>query len=262
MQPSELPAAMATYTLQQLRQQEPLVHCLTNEVVQAITANTLLALGAAPAMVVESEEAAQFSAIADALLINIGTLYQQRATAMLKAVVAAKAAETPWVLDPVGVGELHYRSDFARLLLTMRPAAVRGNASEILALAGIASTSRGIDSRDDSLQALSAAKELAEQCDAVVVVTGAVDVITNGRRTWQIKDGHPLMTRVTGIGCALSAVTAACCALPGEKLDHIAGACRLIARAGRLTASWAAGPGSFSTGLLDKLYQLGEEDLQ
>ncbi|MCR3755346.1 MAG: hydroxyethylthiazole kinase [Sodalis sp. Psp] len=262
MKPSELPAVIAIHTLQCLRQQAPLVHCLTNEVVQTITANTLLALGAAPAMIVEPEEAAQFSAIADALLINIGTLCHQRATAMLEAIAAARVAETPWVLDPVGVGALHYRSNFARLLLTMNPAAVRGNASEILALAGITSAGRGVDSFDDPLQALPAAQELAKQYDAVVVVTGALDVITDGFRTWQIEDGHPLMTRVTGIGCALSAVAAACCALPGERLDHVAGACRLIARAGRLTAAWATGPGSFSTGMLDELYRLCGENLQ
>lgn len=262
MQPSELPAVIAIHTLQRLRQKAPLVHCLTNEVVQAITANTLLALGASPAMVVEPEEAAQFSAIADTLLINIGTLYQQRATAMLKAIIAARTVDIPWVLDPVGVGALHYRSAFAKLLLTMNPTVVRGNASEILALAGLVPAGRGVDSGDDPLQVLPAAKELAKQCDAVVVVTGAVDVITDGCQTWQVEDGHQLMTRVTGIGCALSAVVAACCALPGEKLNHIAGACRLIGRAGRLTAVKAAGPGSFSIGLLDNLYRLCEKDLQ
>lgn len=171
MQPSELPGAIAAHTLQQLRQQAPLVHCLTNDVVQTITANTLLALGASPAMVVEPQEAAQFSAIADALLVNIGTLCQQR------------AAGTPWVLDPVGVGALHYRTDFARRLLTLQPAAVRGNASEILALAGIAPAGRGVDSGDDSLQALPAARALAKECGAIVAVTGALDLITDGNRT-------------------------------------------------------------------------------
>lgn len=262
MLPSALPGAIAAQTLLQLRQQAPLVHCLTNNVVQTITANTLLALGASPAMVVEPEEAAQFSAIVDALLINIGTLCQQRAAAMLAAIAAARTADTPWVLDPVGVGALDYRSHFARHLLTLQPAAVRGNASEILALAGIAPAGRGVDSGDDSLQALPAARALAKDCGAVVAVTGAVDVITDGIRVWQVDDGHPLMTRVTGTGCALSAVVAACTALPGERLDNIAGACRLMARAGRLTAAWAAGPGSFSSGMLDELYRLCAEDVQ
>lgn len=119
-----------------LRQRAPLVHCLTNEVVQSLTANVLLALGAAPAMVVQAEEARQFAALADALLINIGTLYDARADSMLAAIEAANLAGTPWVLDPVAVGALRYRSDFAHRLLHLRPAVIRGNASEILALAG------------------------------------------------------------------------------------------------------------------------------
>ncbi|BAE75014.1 Hydroxyethylthiazole kinase [Sodalis glossinidius str. 'morsitans'] len=174
MQPSELPGAIAAYTLQQLRHQAQLVHCFTNDVVQTLTANILLELGASPPpMVVEPEEAAQFSAIADALLINIGTLCQQRVAAML---------------------------------------------------AGIAPAGRCVDSGDDSVQALPAARVLAKACGAIVAVTGAVDLITDGNRTWQVDDGHPLMTRVTGTGCVLSAVAAACCALPGERLDNVAGA--------------------------------------
>ncbi len=115
MQPSELPGAIGAHILQHLRHQAPLVHCLTHDIVQTLTANTLLALGASPALVVEPEDAAQFGAIADALLINLDTLCQQRAAAML--------AGPPWVLDPVGVSALHYRTDFARHLLTLHPAA-------------------------------------------------------------------------------------------------------------------------------------------
>ncbi len=262
VQPMEFPGLSAAASLALLRQRAPLVHCLTNEVVQAFTANTLLALGAAPAMVVEPEEAAQFSAMADALLVNIGTLCHSRAQAMLAAIQAANQAGTPWVLDPVAVGPLTYRTGFARSLLPLHPAAIRGNASEILALAGESALGRGVDSADDSRHALSAARKLAADYQTLVAVTGRLDFITDGERIWSVDDGHPLMTRVTGTGCALSAVAAAFCALPGDRLQHVAAACKVMAHAGRLTAEHAAGPGSFAVEFLDRLYNLSGEHLQ
>lgn len=117
---------------------------MTNDVVQTFTANTLLALGASPAMVIETEEASQFAAIASALLINVGTLTQPRAQAMRAAVEQAKSSQTPWTLDPVAVGALDYRRHFCHELLSFKPAAIRGNASEIMALAGIANGGRGV----------------------------------------------------------------------------------------------------------------------
>lgn len=250
----ELSPQRSTDPLRILRQQAPLVHCLTNDVVQNFTANCLLAIGAAPAMVTEPEEAAQFSAIADALLINIGTLTRSRSRAMLAAIESANQAGTPWVLDPVGVGALHYRTDFARQLLALAPAAIRANASEILALAGHSGAGRGVDSADNAYQVLPVAIGLASRWHTLVAVTGAVDFITDGEQVWSVDDGHPLMTRVTGTGCALSAVVAAFCALPGDRLVHVAAACKLMASSGRQAAVHCAGPGSFVAGFIDELY--------
>ncbi|WP_038882345.1 hydroxyethylthiazole kinase, partial [Cronobacter malonaticus] len=129
----------------QLRRHAPLVHCITNDVVQNFTANVLLALGASPAMVVDTEEAAQFAAIADALLINLGTLTHPQQQAMRAAIDGACAAGKPWTLDPVAVGALTLRTEFAREILARRPAAIRGNASEIRALAGESGGGRGVD---------------------------------------------------------------------------------------------------------------------
>lgn len=257
--PADFPAASLAAVLPSFYAAAPLVHCLTNDVVQSFTANVLLALGASPAMVVEPDEAAQFAAVADALLINVGTLEQTRARAMLAAVDGANRAGAPWVLDPVAVGGLTYRSEFVRELLPRRPAAIRGNASEIIALSGADARGRGVDSVEGSLAALPAARRLAETWSTVVAVTGEVDYVTDGRRTWAVSGGHPIMTRVVGTGCALSAVTAAFCAPAGDRLQQVAAACRAMSLAGERAAGQAAGPGSFIPLFLDALYALRQE---
>lgn len=130
-----------------------------------------------------------------------------------------------------------------------------------MALSGLLASGRGVDSGDDSLAALPAARELAQRSGAVVAVTGAVDYVTDGQRDWAIEGGSPLMTRVVGTGCALSAVVAAFCALPGDRLDNAATACRVMSHCGGLAARQAGGPGSFTPAFLDALYQLRGEDL-
>ncbi|MFC0225123.1 hydroxyethylthiazole kinase [Serratia aquatilis] len=260
--PDVLPGNRAAACFSLFKSHSPLIHCLTNEVVQELTANVLLALGASPAMVVEPQEAEQFSRVADALLINIGTLHQPRAEAMLAAVEAANQAGKPWVLDPVAVGGLEYRTRFAQHLLAMKPAAIRGNASEVMALSGLQASGRGVDSRDDSLAALPAARALARSSGAIVAVTGAVDYVTDGERDWAVTGGDPLMTRVVGTGCALSAVVTAFCSLPGERLDNVATACRVMALCGERATASCHGPGSFTAVFLDALYHLCAEELQ
>jgi len=233
---------------------------MANDVVQTFTANVLLALGASPAMVIDAGEAAQFSAIADALLINVGTLTEPRAAAMQAAVESAVRAGKPWTLDPVAVGALTLRSQFCQQLLAHHPAAIRGNASEIMALAGMSGGGRGVDTTDSAAAALPAAQALARQVNAIVAVTGEVDYVTDGQRIVAVTGGDPLMTRVVGTGCALSAVVAASCALPGDRLDNVASACALMKRAGGIAAS-GRGPGSFVPAFLDALYALDGEAL-
>lgn len=261
VQPVVLPGHSAAESLTLLRTAAPLVHCLTNEVVQSFTANVLLALGASPAMVVEPEEAAQFVDVADALLINIGTLHRTRAPAMEAAIHAARDAGRPWVLDPVAVGGLTYRTQFARRLLACKPTAIRGNASEIMALAGIEASGRGVDSANGSLQALPAAYRLACETESVVAVTGEVDYITDGDRCFAVPGGDKLMTRVVGTGCALSAVVAAF-SVQQDKLTAVASACMVMARAGENACAQANGPGSFPPAFLDALYHLSGDDLR
>ena len=252
------PDLLNLHALHHFRTRFPLTHCMTNDVVQTFTANVLLALGASPAMVIEAEEAEQFSAMADALLINVGTLTSSRAQAMRRAIEGAVAAGKPWTLDPVAVGALTYRARFCQQILALKPAAIRGNASEILALAGMSAGGRGVDTTDTAASALPAAEALARQSNAIVVVTGEVDYVTDGLRTRTITGGDPLMTRVVGTGCALSAVVAASCSLPGDRLDNIAAACSWMKRAGTLAAVQCRGPGSFASAFLDALWTLGD----
>lgn len=261
MQPDLLSGATAASVLHHLRQHSPLVHCMTNNVVQTFTANVLLALGAAPAMVIEAEEAAQFSGLASALLINLGTLTSGQVAAMRAAIHAANHAGTPWALDPVAVGGLAFRTRFAREIIALKPAAIRGNASEIMALAGEHAGGRGIDSTDDALSAIPAAQKLACETGAVVAVTGETDYVTDGQRTLAVAGGRQLMTRVVGTGCALSAVVAACCALPGNRLENVASACRFMSLAGEQACAASRGPGSFIPAFLDALYLLDAEAL-
>ncbi len=248
--------------LAQLRVRPPLVHCLTNEVVQEITANVVLAIGASPAMVVAEQEVSEFSPIADALLINVGTLYPERARAMRTAVVAANQSGVPWVLDPVAVGALGYRRQFVQELLSLSPAAVRGNASEILALTGYDTLGRGADSTDSSEAALEAARQLAKKNQTIVAVTGKTDYVTDGTKTWSLAYGDVLMTRVVGTGCALSAVVAAFCAQKEHMLDAVASACAIVALSGGVAAKSAAGPGSFVPYFIDALYKINPDNLK
>lgn len=260
MQPDLHSRVLAAHTLQRFRALSPLTHCMTNDVVQSFTANTLLALGASPAMVIEPEEVCQFVSVANALLINVGTLTQQRALAMQAAAEQANRMNIPWTLDPVAVGALEFRRHFCFELLKLRPAAIRGNASEILALAGVSAGGRGVDTTDAAATALPAAQQLARQVSAIVVVTGEVDYVTDGQRTVGVTGGAPLMTKVVGTGCALSAVVAASCALSGERLDNVAAACSWMKQAGQRATEKSDGPGSFIPAFLDALYTLDMEN--
>jgi hydroxyethylthiazole kinase len=239
--------------LARLRERAPLTHCLTNAVVQNFTANVLLAAGAAPAMVPAAEEAGDFARIADALLVNVGTVTAPDAEAMRIAVAAAREAHTPWVLDPVAVGALTLRTSLAVELLHQAPTIVRGNPSEILALAGEAGGGRGVDSTAGVEEAVGAARELSRRVGTVVAVSGAVDHVTDGRTVVTVPGGDVLLTRVTGAGCALGALMAAFCAVSATPLDAAVSASRLVATAAERAAAQARGPGSFAVALLDEL---------
>ncbi|MCA0438110.1 MAG: hydroxyethylthiazole kinase [Actinobacteria bacterium] len=247
--------------LRSLRESGPLVQCLTNIVVANWTANVLLAVGAAPAMVDNPHEADGFARVSSAVLVNLGTPYDDTVAAMRAAVTGATAEGTPWVIDPVGAGGLPWRTEVARELLAAgSPSAIRGNASEIAGLMGGAG-GRGVDSADDPEAAAQAAKLLALQHDCVVAVSGEVDLITDGRDTVRIANGHEWLTKVTGVGCSLGALMAAFSAVSEGCLVAATAATATLCVAAEDAAAVAGGPGSFAVALLDQLHVLSPERL-
>lgn len=240
--------------IENLRTSAPLIQCLTNAVVTNFTANVLLAAGASPAMVDVPGEAAAFAPVASAVLVNLGTPHAGQRQAMLEAARSAHAAGTPWVLDPVAVGVLDVRTRLAAELLAGRPTVIRGNASEIPALAGSGAGGRGVDATDDVEAALAPATQLAGSCGAVVAVSGPVDLVTDAGRTVRVHGGDALLTRITGGGCALGALVAAMVAAnDGEALLGTVAAHALYSVAAERAAATAAGPGSFAVAFLDAL---------
>jgi hydroxyethylthiazole kinase len=248
--------------LDELRSATPLVQCVTNAVVTNFTANVLLALGAAPAMVDIPGEAGQFAPVASGVLVNLGTPTEAQRAAMTEAAEAAAAAGTPWVLDPVAVGFLSVRTEAARRLVTLRPTIIRGNASEIIALAGSGSGGRGVDSVDEPTAALDAARLLAERHGSVVAVSGAVDaVVAPGGGLVRVANGTPLLTRVTGGGCALGAVMAAFASLTPDALLAATAATGVYTLAAETAAGVSAGPGTFAVQFLDALAAITGDDV-
>jgi hydroxyethylthiazole kinase len=246
------PPALAA-TRDAIRRQQPLVHNLTSAVVANFTANALLAIGASPAMVEAMDEAVAFARLADAVVINLGSLTPLRQEVMLVVAEAAKHAGTPFVLDPVAAGAIAQRTAFAQALCRIGPSAIRGNASEILALSGASGGGRGVDSLALSEAAIEAAQALARDCGAIVAVTGQVDYVTDGNETVAVRHGHEMMTRVTGMGCAASALVAACLGVETNRLQAVAHALAFSGIAGEIAASMASGPGSLAMHYLDAL---------
>jgi hydroxyethylthiazole kinase len=237
----------------EVRERQPLVHCLTNIVVAEFTANALLAVGASPAMVENAKESAEFASAAAAVLVNLGTLSAEREVAMRAAAGAAHDHGRPWVLDPVAVGALAPRTTFAGELMELHPAVVRGNASEVMSLAGAEFGGRGVDSLAESDEALGAATIVAQTCGCVVAVSGEVDFVTDGTDVVEVPGGSWMLTRITGSGCALGALVAAFVAVDDDVLFATAAASAVLKAAGERAARGSPGPGTFHVALIDAL---------
>ena len=239
----------AEAALARLRERRPRVHCLTNTVVQGFTANVLLALGAVPSMTTSPEEVGDFVRGAEALLVNLGTMDAERRAATLIAVRTVQASGRPWTLDPVFVDASPARRDFALELVWHRPAVMRANAAEFRAMSGWDA---------DQVAALAYALENR----LTVAITGEADLLADGQRTLAIGNGHPLMARITGMGCAGSAVVSAFLAVEPDAFMAAAAALGVFAVAGERAALLADGPGSFAPAFLDTLHGFDAAELR
>lgn len=245
--------------LEQVRETAPLVHNITNYVVMNNTANALLAIGASPVMAHAIEEVEDIVKISSALVINMGTLSEKWVDAMILAVRKAKALNKPIVFDPVGVGASTYRSEIAKKIISSAtPNVIRGNASEIMALAQITNKTKGVDSTISSKDAIIAAMQLSQELNNTIVISGATDYIITQDKISEVADGSPIMARVTGMGCTATALIGACIGVASN--NHLAAtvAMRMMGKAGNSAEKTSNGPGSFQIHFLDSLYKLKE----
>jgi hydroxyethylthiazole kinase len=244
---AELPM-IAADVLDRLRVLRPRVHCITNAVAQAFTANVLLATGAVPSMTISADEVGDFVAGADALLVNLGTFDAERRNATDIAVKSAVAHRKSWVLDPVFIDRTPKRAAYARSLLASGPHAIRCNSAEFAALAGDAPQSGNL-------------MQFAREQVAAVGLTGAIDHVTDGARSAAIANGSPLMAKITAMGCAGSSLVAAALAVESDPWRATAAALIWLGVAGDIAAQTATGPGSLAVGILDCLHRLDADAL-
>lgn len=249
--------------LEAVRRQSPLIHNITNYVVMNNTANALLAVGASPVMIHAIDEVAEMAALASALVINIGTVEQSWLEAMIEAGKSARSKHKPIVFDPVGAGATAYRiSISSQIIEACTPSIIRGNASEIMALCHVDIKTKGVDSTASSDSALDSAKLLAKQTGAVVVISGETDYITDGEAVEYVKNGSPMMEKVTGLGCTATALVAAFAAVNPDRLAAATHAMAVMGICGELAAKKSRGNGSLQVNFLDELYLLNEETIR
>ncbi len=260
--------------LDNLKQNTPLVHNITNYVTVNDCANILLACGASPIMADDVQEVEDIIGICGGLNINIGTLNQQTIPSMYLAGVKANKLDKPVLLDPVGAGASALRTKTAlHLMEAISFSVIRGNISEIKTLAAGTGTTHGVDAdaadyvNEDNLQSMIAfAKHFAKQSNTILAITGAIDIVTDGKTAYVIRNGHPLMGRITGTGCMLSALTTAfVIANPYQTLEAVATAVCAMGLCGELAVqrmNALDGTASFRTYLIDAMSQLDTAALQ
>lgn len=251
--------------LDRIKKRAPLVHNITNFVVMETTANILLAIGASPVMAHCRSEVEEMVSLAGALVLNIGTIQEDWLASMIAAAKRANAIGIPVILDPVGAGATQLRTRAAKeIMANCAISVLRGNASEVLSLLSSDIRTKGVDTSlalsDQGIVAVKA-MALAEKC--VVAVSGEEDCITDGNRVFRVQNGQPLMTRVTGVGCGLSAVTAAfCAAADGDFTLAAAAAFAFYGLCGDLAIRTSDKPGSFYVAFLDRLHSTGAEEIK
>jgi len=249
--------------IQAIRESKPLILNITNHVVTNTTANALLAIGASPIMSFAREEVKDLIDISHALVINAGTLNKTDVETMTTAWFAANKKNIPVVFDPVGVGASSYRTNMALTLLSRhQPTIIRGNASEILTLAGKMGHSKGVDSTQPSSSAIHGAKALSQVYDAAVCASGKSDIVSEGSTVHSVNGGHEIMPYVTGLGCTSTAICAAFSAINEDAAMATVHAMTTVSIAGAMAAEKAEGPGTLQLYFYDALYAMTEKDVE
>lgn len=247
---------------EKLKTKRPLVHCITNYVTINDVANVLLAAGASPAMVEHEQDAGDFARLAGAIYLNVGSLTLDQELAIAGVVSASREECIPMVLDPVACGVImSYRRVCQMIMESKALSIVKGNQAEIKSLAGFDAKVCGVDSLDEGEGVEAACRSLYKEYRSVVIASGARDLIV-GERTARIYNGSPLFQAITGAGCMLGAVTAACLAASPDD-PWLAGICGTLAFniAGEKAARLSTGPGSFKMHLMDQLFSLQARDI-
>jgi hydroxyethylthiazole kinase len=249
--------------LSEVREKRPLVHHITNYVTVNDCANATICIGASPVMAHSKDEVAEMASMAGALVLNIGTLDEAQVGSMLLAGARANEIGIPVILDPVGAGATRLRTDSARRLIhDLDIAVIKGNAAEIAVLAGAEGSIKGVDSYGIKGEPLDVAKELARELGLAVVISGAADIVTDGKRTMLVDNGHPLMGKVSGTGCMAASLAGAFCAVTKDYVVASATAFAAFGLAGEKAARNCGGPASFKVALLDEIYGLMPEELE
>jgi hydroxyethylthiazole kinase len=255
-------AGKTAENLIKIRANKPLIHNITNFVVMNYTANVLLACGASPVMAHAENEVEEMVAFAGTLVLNIGTLTDAWIGAMLKAGRKATALGKPIIFDPVGSGATTLRTNAARQILAeTKVSVVRGNASEILSLAGQNSKTKGVESIHSVADAAATAGQLARELGTTLAITGPTDLVTDGKRIVTIEGGHSLMPFVTGTGCSATAIIGAFLAVDTDPVSAASTGLAFFGIAGEKAGTTATGPGTFMINLLDALYTLTPEEV-
>jgi len=247
--------------IQKVKTISPLVHNITNYVVMNSSANALLSAGASPVMAHAEDEVKDMVRIANALVINIGTLSKKWVDSMKIALKEANSLKKPVIFDPVGVGATSYRNEVVKELLnTGTFSIIRANASEIMAMVSVDRQTKGVDSTESASNAVETAKLLNKKYGSVICISGKTDYIISGNQTAMINNGHELMARVTGMGCTATALIGAFAGIEENCFEAATGGMALMGVAGELAVSASKGPASLQIHFFDKLHNISEEE--
>lgn len=253
----------AARNLAAVREKKPLIHNIGNYVVMNYISNALLAMGASPVMAHALDEVEEMVSLAQALVLNLGTLTGDWVDSIIKAGKKASKLGMPVVLDPVGSGATSLRTDTAQKILDeINISVIRGNPSEILSLRYKNSKTKGVDSIHSVEEAAQSAQVLAGNLNTIVAITGPSDFITDGDRVIQVSNGHPLMGRVAGTGCTASVAIGAFLAVDDNPISATATGLAYLGLAGEIAGKNASAPGSFMIKMIDALYTITPETLK